>query len=281
MAFTPTLFIDIGEHQHFFTLRETYLHTVHIPGEGPNGNAVVNGVYQGTTQTEVRSFHHQNLSQDGDEAYTKAVALAAELGLALTTQPGEMAFKLAEIQRATAAELAAREAYYQLMREEREATKREKIAQGVYPVGRWTDRAFKAPECLGYTRWVGLNVDKFEAGSIMRDIADAIITQCPELLTPDFDQRAYVGTIGQRLTLDVEVVRVFSFTRPSFSGWGQETVWIVSMRGPQRECIVSKSASFRAEVGEKFRMKATVKDHDDYKGQAQTIVQRINVIEEK
>ena len=58
----------------FYTLRETYLHRTYVPGDGPGGNAVVNGVYQGTVLEEVRSFHHFNLSTDADEAFAKAVA---------------------------------------------------------------------------------------------------------------------------------------------------------------------------------------------------------------
>ena len=52
--FTPTLFVGIGGHYNFFTLRETYLHTTYIRGEGDMGGCVLNGVYQGTIQTEVQ-----------------------------------------------------------------------------------------------------------------------------------------------------------------------------------------------------------------------------------
>jgi hypothetical protein len=59
MSFVPRLFIGIGLTNAYFTLRETYLHTSYVPGEGQWGN-FVNGVYQGQVITEVRSHHHFN-----------------------------------------------------------------------------------------------------------------------------------------------------------------------------------------------------------------------------
>lgn len=51
--------------------------------------------------------------------------------------------------------------------------------------------------------------------------------------------------------------------------------------GREREiegaAIVSKSASFWAEEGEEFVLKGTVKEHGEYKGEAQTIVQRVTI----
>ena len=35
----------------------------------------------------------------------------------------------------------------------------------------------------------------------------------------------------------------------------------------------------KADVGDKFHMKATVKEHSEYQGQAQTVVQRITILE--
>lgn len=85
-----------------------------------------------------------------------------------------------------------------------------------------------------------------------------------------------VGVAGKRMSFNVVVDRVASYSRPSFSGWyGQETVWIITMRDEAGNAIVSKSTSFFAERGERFTMKATVKEHSNYDGEVQTIVQRI------
>ena len=45
-------------------------------------------------------------------------------------------------------------------------------------------------------------------------------------------------------------------------------------------CLVSKSGAFYAEEGEELKIKATVKEHAEYLGQAQTVVQRIAVLED-
>lgn len=100
-TFVPTLFIGVGELGCFFTLRETYLHAV--PGPGPMGNAVVNGVYQGSF--EVRSYHVKNLSQDPDEAFEKAQEASERMGLKLTTSRDSLREEMNAIHRANAIQL--------------------------------------------------------------------------------------------------------------------------------------------------------------------------------
>jgi hypothetical protein len=53
----------------------------------------------------------------------------------------------------------------------------------------------------------------------------------------------------------------------------------VTMATPERACLLAKG-KFNAQVGEKLKIKATVKRHDEYKGQPQTVVNRVKVIEE-
>lgn len=86
----------------------------------------------------------------------------------------------------------------------------------------------------------------------------------------------HVGKVGERLELAVTVVRRSSFDRPCYGAeWRNETVWVVSMTDQDGNTIVSKSTAFYAEKGEAFRIKATVKDHNEYEGERQTLVQRI------
>lgn len=90
----------------------------------------------------------------------------------------------------------------------------------------------------------------------------------------------WVGKVGERMEMKVTVERVASYVRPSFSGRGMETVWIVSMRTPEGNAIVVKSPSFYGrEKGEVLTMRATVKTHDDYRGEKQTVMQRAAVLE--
>lgn len=85
----------------------------------------------------------------------------------------------------------------------------------------------------------------------------------------------HVGVVGKRDTFKVTVERRASYTRPAFNGFGNETVWIITMRDEAGNALVSKSSSFSAEKGEQLTIKATVKEHGDYKGEKQTVVQRV------
>lgn len=91
----------------------------------------------------------------------------------------------------------------------------------------------------------------------------------------------HTGTVGKRQTFTATVVRVSSFERPRYASYGYETVWIISMTDTEGNTLVSKSASFHAPKGETLTFKATVKDHDEYQGERQTVVQRIARIETK
>lgn len=87
----------------------------------------------------------------------------------------------------------------------------------------------------------------------------------------------FVGTIGKRLkNVPVTVVRIASYDRARLYGYGAfETVWIVTMRDEAGNAIVSKTPRFRPDVGEKLVISATVKEHSEFNGEKQTIVQRI------
>lgn len=87
----------------------------------------------------------------------------------------------------------------------------------------------------------------------------------------------WIGNIGERLkNIPVTVVRVSSYQRAAYSGYGQsETVWIVTMRTNEHgDTIVSKSPTFNYEKDTKLILTATVTKHDSYNGEAQTIVSR-------
>jgi len=92
----------------------------------------------------------------------------------------------------------------------------------------------------------------------------------------------HVGEIGQRIEIAVTVERVYEFSRPRFGYEHQsETVYIVTMRDAGSNAIVSKSPRFAPEKGDKFTLRATVKDHSEYRGEKQTVVQRCAIIKEK
>ena len=97
-GFQPHCFIRSGATNAMYTLRITCLK--YIPGPGPMGNAVVNGVYQGDV---VRSSEYVcNLSTDLEIAKQKAEAYCKANGLQLSTRDPEG--DLREIIRSAAAD---------------------------------------------------------------------------------------------------------------------------------------------------------------------------------
>lgn len=282
--YTPTLFIDVGETGAFFTLRETYLHRTYIPGEGDMGNAVVNGVYQGTVIEEERSFHHQNLSQDADEAWAKAQALAQQMGLQLDGSREDLTEKMRDIHRATAEELerraqirAEQDAIWAAEREERAKARVQQVVDGIMPFGPHKGKKFD--ECpRGYLTWMAGKASEFEEGSIIRITAEALRDRFANLLLPTPSSTLHAGEIKQRKVWDVTVLRCAEFKRPMYGApWRTERVYITTMIDKATgACLVVKSPNFGpVSEGEEMKIKATVVDHGDYKGQAQTLLQRV------
>lgn len=86
----------------------------------------------------------------------------------------------------------------------------------------------------------------------------------------------HVGEIGKRIECQVTVERVAEFPRAKFGApWIEEMFAIVTMRTAEGNVIVSKSASFWSEAGRQLTIRGTVKEHNEYKGEAQTVVQRV------
>lgn len=277
--FIPSLYISVGETGAFFTLRETYEHIQYGRGE------ICNGVFTGTVEVSVRSFHHFNLSQDPDEAIAKAQAYSEQMGVKLSTTRDKLVSEMRDIQRATAEQLnerrikeEQRQAEWDAQREEYIKERNAKIASGVFTFGPFAGKKFEeAPR--GYLTWLMDKASEFEEGSVIRLTADSILRLVPHLALPKPDKTAIVGQPKQRMTFDVTVVSSRHFTRAAFSGYGVEVVYVTTMVDKATNaCLVIFSGAFSPEEGEELKIKATVKDHDEYKGQAQTIVQRVTVL---
>jgi uncharacterized protein (DUF3820 family) len=286
-CYTPHLFISVGETGAFFTLRETYMHTSYVRGGGDLGCSVHNGVFQGSVINEVRSMHHFNLSQDLEEALAKAQVFADKAGMKLTSDTETLTREMREITRSTSEQMEARARVVQERQEAYEAEQAARtaalhatIAEGKFPVGPHAGEAFmNAPR--DYLTWLART--DFEAGTLMRAISDAVIAVVPESrLLPVPHATLTIGKEKQRLTLDVVVVRCAHFDRPAFGSYSSvERVYITTMVDKATgACLVVKSPSFGGEAGEELSIKGTVKVHDNYKGQAQTVLQRIAVLGE-
>jgi hypothetical protein len=85
----------------------------------------------------------------------------------------------------------------------------------------------------------------------------------------------HVGTIGERINVVVTVTGHASYERERYMSYGQtENVHIVTMTDDAGNVFVSKSPSFNEPKGERFTLRATVKEHGEYKGVKQTVVTR-------
>lgn len=93
-------------------------------------------------------------------------------------------------------------------------------------------------------------------------------------------QSRYVGLAGDRIEACVTVTQVASYSRPMYGMADRlETVNIITMADKDGALYVSKSPNFFAEKGETFKMRATIKEHSEYNGAKQNVVQRVKVVE--
>ena len=91
----------------------------------------------------------------------------------------------------------------------------------------------------------------------------------------------YVGNVGDRLDLEVTFIKRFTYEIPSFRGWGTDYMAINTFKDDEGNCFIWKStrAYFNVAEGSKVRLRGTVKEHSEYKGTKQTMLQRCKVEE--
>lgn len=271
-SFCPKLYISIGETNAFFTLRETYLYEVWVGGQG------------GYMHKEVRSFHHFNLSQNPEEAFSKATIHAQNMGLPLDASVENLSQQMRDIKRASAEALEERAKRLKLEMEERIAEKEayiaernNKIENGYFTFGPYFGQKFEeAPR--GYLSWLMDKIEDFEEGSVLRKTAENVLKLVPHLALPKPISDLHVGTVGKREVYHAEVVKVREFWKDSFSGFGMDRGCVTTFVTDQGACMVCFSGAIYLNEGDKISFKATVKEHTEYNGQSQTVVQRLKVI---
>jgi len=261
-TFIPKLIIGVGATGAYFTLRETYLHCSYIGGAGE-------------TVTELRSFHHYNLSQDSSDAFDKAVSASEAMGIQLQTTFDSLKEEMREITRCNAEQMAerqkaidAREEQWANGRKERLNELLNVIAMGKYPIGSYADKEFRdAP--IGYVNWILTSVFN---DVIMLAIQDAVIANCSDMKLPVAKIDAKFGKEKEK----VELYGVTVISKKGFMGY-YGYVNVITMVTKEKECIVAMG-TFIADVGEILNIKATIKDHDVYLGQTQTKINRVKRI---
>lgn len=281
-TFIPKIFVSVGETGAMFTLRETYLHSYGVR----RGNCSYETYY------EVRSAHIKNLSTTASEAIQKAQEYANVVGLELTSTVESIERDLREIKRTSAEEMvkrrqveAEREAQWQAERLNSLIEMREhkliSLEAGYLPFGDETVFNKQIKDLpVSYVNWLVKNQNKFDAYSIVWIAAEHIKANFAYMLLPEADKTAYCGVLGKRSTFNVITLSKVSFQRPSYGGYGVETVYVTTMMDKAtKACMVVFSSSFcELDPGDEATIKATVKKHDQYKDQAQTVVQRVTVV---
>ena len=257
--FTPKYFISVGLTAAYYTLRVTDYRF------DSKGNAYP------------VSFHIQNLAQDAQEAFDKAQEFSKQNAIPLYTSLEDMVQEMREIKRTSAEKLAERAAKIKADEElhkqwelERAERFQSALNNGIYPMGAFNNKPFREAS-RSYITWLVTSINEFDTDSDIKKMAEAAKASCSDLVLPIPDKTATIGNIGKRQNFEVEIIRVGGFQ--TMYGW---TNVITMVEKESKACLVSKG-TFYGDVGESLNIKATVKEFSEYKGQQQTVVQRVAV----
>lgn len=256
--FIPHVFISIGEHGHFFTLRCTQ---ERIIGRG----------------SRVVSYHVQNLSQNADEAFAAAKEYASSRGMILKTPRAELPDNLDEIFKRKRGEVKAarerrknekaeREAAFLAAKQEYRKKQEQSILDGVLPFGKHQGK--KITDVADYAKWIVSRREEFDPGSILAFAAEVIERDFPQVMASGFNQMHLPYREGARVEVRGVVKRVTGFD--GAYGWTR----IVTIQAEGGECVVAKG-SWYTEEGKTVRILGTIKEKTEYNGQNQTVINRV------
>lgn len=92
----------------------------------------------------------------------------------------------------------------------------------------------------------------------------------------------YVGKVGERLEFEADLVGEFTFETPGYMSWETELMHIYKFKTAEGNIVVWKTTSYISEYFEDnvkhFKFKGTVKEHSEYKGEKQTVVNRVKIL---
>lgn len=268
MEYIPHLFISIGETAAYYTLRETYMHEFH------DGYSI---------RHQVRHYHHFNLSQDLDTAIEKAKEHAGRMCLELQYDYDVLKCEMRDIQRATADEMAARQAALEARQREWEAEQAlreqdfaDKLEAGIMPIGRYYGKTFEELP-IGYSEWL-LN-GEFEPESKLLRVAEVYRVKCSHRALPKGNGR-YIGEIGKRRVFEATVIKSIRLEMYEQYSRSMCYLYITKMVASTGELLVVKSSSFSQhdKEGSIIKFKATPKAHTIYRDEEQTILSRVTLI---
>lgn len=289
MAYQPKLFIGIGETFAFFTLRETY--QWEIWGRAENGMPVLRGI-------EERSFHHFNLSQDAEEAFEKAMEYSRKTGMPMVSTLEGLKHEMRDIKRRTAEEMEEAERLHRLAvsrgnlgyAQDRDALAMSNITKngGIhnFAFGKYAGQPIKTVSNLDRGYLVFLT-DKLESDDNPRYDNSLLLAQMKAALAAvePRPESKHFGTEGKRVNgIEATITGARAFWARGYSYYQpdiQKTAYTLTTDAG--EVLVLFTQSFLGELGEKIRFNAMIKEHSEYRGELQTIIQRptkVEVLEE-
>ena len=278
-------YISSGELNRMYTLRVSYLDFVQTS----------DGVI-----TIPRDFYCCNLSTDKDKAYGKAVAyvqskqLKEECGLVdsdkvptldeiyrRNQEELESARKLAEETAKLALEEFEERCYQMSL------GKIEKIRAGIWPFGKYRGTCIghefgnKDPD-YQYIVFMGSieliekdNRDK-QHNMVMRELQKALHNKFDWLFNLPEANGKFYGNVKSRE--DFSLTPIFETSYPSNFGYNQY-IYVQKFIKDTGELVVYKGSSpIECDLGQTVIVKATIKNHDEYKGEKQTFISRPKLI---
>lgn len=131
--------------------------------------------------------------------------------------------------------------------------------------------------------WEEVIEPNFEGGWLdWKDInpSELIQSKLPKVEKP---VSQYVGEVGKRLEAEVTLVDVFGFEVPSFTPWGgTDTKMVYKFEDASGNILVWFTTGYGLDAqqypqGSILKIRGTVKEHSEYKGSKQTVLQRVKV----
>lgn len=125
--------------------------------------------------------------------------------------------------------------------------------------------------------WDEVMEPDYERGylSWKEDIKEVIKSKLPK---EDKVVSEYIGEIGDKLDIEVTFIKMFSYERASFRGWGTECVGIYKFIDDNGNILIWNTTAYpEVEEGKRYQLKGTVSEHKEYAGDKQTILKRCKV----
>ena len=121
--------------------------------------------------------------------------------------------------------------------------------------------------------------EKFDDGTFDFEYPKEIKVEDPEAKISQ-----YVGEVGKKIELEVTYHHHSSYT-VQITPWTYNTMWIYNFVTPDGNKLIWKTASAlcdkdgnNAAKGDKLTIKASVKEHSEYKEEKQTVLTRVRVV---